>query len=158
MIAAKGVLCYLAGTVDYALEYGGGNLEEPVHGLAKGACGLSDSDWATDEMDRKSISGYCFYFLGSLVSWSAVKQQTIDLSSTEVATEAEYYAIAHGMKEGLWMRLFLASLDFPLPKPFPLICDNQGAHCLSDSAAFSWSKHIDVRNHFICDHVLLVTS
>ena len=150
MIAAKGVLRYLAGTVDYALEYGGGNLEEPVHGLAKGACGLSDSDWATDEMDRKSISGYCFYFLGSLVSWSAVKQRTIALSSTE----AEYYAIAHGMKEGLWMRLFLASLDFPLPKPFPLICDNQGACCLSDSAAFSSrSKHIDVRYHFIRDHV-----
>jgi hypothetical protein len=66
-----------------------------------------------------------FYFLSSLMSWSAVKQWTIALSSTE----AEYYTIAHGMKEGLWMCLFLASPDFASPKPFPPVCNNQGACC-----------------------------
>jgi hypothetical protein len=150
MVAAKGVLRYLAGTKEYALQYGGGDLDEPVRGLAKGACAVTDADWATDESDRKSISGYCFYFLGSLVSWSAVKQRTIALSSTE----AKYYAIAHGMKEALWMRLFLSSLDFPVPKPFPLICDNQGARCLADSSSStSRSKHIDIRYHFIRNHI-----
>lgn len=91
MIAAKGVLHYLAGSMDYALEYGDGDLQEPVHGLAKGACGVTNADWATDKTDWKSISGYCIYFLRSLVSWSAVKQHTIVLSSTK----AEYYAIAY---------------------------------------------------------------
>lgn len=111
---------------------------------------MTDADWATDETGRESTSGYCFYFLGSLVSWSAVKQHTIALSSTE----AEYYAIAHGMKEALWIRLFLSSLNFPTPKPFPLICDNQGARCLADSnSSSSRSKHIDIYYHFIRDHI-----
>jgi hypothetical protein len=150
MVAAKGVLHYLAGSMEYALEYGNGDLQEPVRGLAKGACGVTDVDWATDETDRKSISGYCFYFLGSLVSWSAVKQHTIVLSSTE----PEYYVIAHGMKEALWMCLFLSSLHFPVPKPFPLVCNNQGAHCIADSnTSSSCSKHIDIQYHFICDHI-----
>ena len=97
MVAAKGVLHYLAGSMDYALEYDGGDLQEPVHGLAKGACGVTDANWATDKTDWKSISEYCFYFLRSLISWSAIKQHTKVLSSTET----EYYAIAHGMKEAL---------------------------------------------------------
>jgi hypothetical protein len=79
MVVAKGVLQYLAGSMDFALEYGASDLDKPVHGLAKGACRVTDADWATDKMDQKSISGYCFYFLSSLVSWSAVKQSTIAL-------------------------------------------------------------------------------
>lgn len=146
----KGVLHYLASSMEYDLEYGGGDLEEPVHGLAKGACGVTDADWATDETDQKSISGYRFYFLGSLVSWSAVKQCTIALLSTE----AEYYVIAHGMKEALWMRLFLSSIHFPVPKPFPLVCNNQGVYCLADSnSSSSHSKHINICYHFIYDHI-----
>ena len=66
MVAAKGVLRYLAGSMEYALEYGGGDLQEPVHGLVKEACGVTDADWVTDETDQKSMSGYCFYFLRSL--------------------------------------------------------------------------------------------
>ena len=45
--------------------------------------GCSDGDWASDALDRKSISGYSFFFEGSLVSWSAAKQKSIALSSTE---------------------------------------------------------------------------
>ena len=30
--------------------------------------GLSDADWASDEKDRRSVSGYSFFFLNSLVS------------------------------------------------------------------------------------------
>ena len=39
--------------------------------------GCSDADWASDAIDRKSISGYSFYFEASLVSWSAVKQKLV---------------------------------------------------------------------------------
>ena len=45
--------------------------------------GCSDADWASDVINRKRISRYSFYFQGSLVSWSAVKQKSIALSSTE---------------------------------------------------------------------------
>jgi hypothetical protein len=85
-----------------------------------------------------------------LVSWSAVKQKAIALSSTE----AEYYAMAHAFKEALWIRSFLGLLKLPVPHPFPILSDNQATCSLSNSIAISArSKHIDIRHHFIRDLV-----
>jgi hypothetical protein len=116
-LAAKHVLRYLAGTRHLALEYGVTQPSAPdsLRGFMRNlAC--SDADWASDSADRRSISGFCFFFEGSLVSWSAVKQRAVALSSTE----AEYYALAHAFKEALWLRVFLTFLRFPFPIPFPL--------------------------------------
>jgi hypothetical protein len=112
--------------------------------------GCSDADWASDAMDRKSISGYAFYFEGSLIAWSALKQKSIALLSTE----AEYYAMTHVFKEALWLRSFLGFLCFPIPRPFPILSDNQATCSLSSSQAISArSKHIDIQHHFIRAHV-----
>jgi len=109
-----------------------------------------DADWATDEKDCPSISGHCFYFLNSLVSWSSTKQKTVSLSSTK----SKYYALTHTMKEVLWICLFLTIHHLPVPCPFPLLCDNQSTLALVESEAISsCSKHIDVCYHFICDHI-----
>ena len=151
-LAAKHVLRYLAGTKLLALCLGSSSPRVPstLSGYMQNV-GCSDADWASDTIDRKSISGYSFYFQGSLVSWSAVKQKSIALSSTE----AEYYAMTHAFKEALWLRTFLEILKFPVPRPFPILSDNQAACSLSNSPAISArSKHIDIRHHFIRDHVL----
>jgi hypothetical protein len=112
--------------------------------------GCSDADWASDAADRKSISGYSFFFQGSLISWSAVKQRSIALSSTE----AEYYAMTHAFREALWLHTFLTLLKFPIPRPFPILSDNQAACSLSNSPSISTrSKHIDIRHHFIREHI-----
>ena len=151
-LAAKHVLRYLAGTSTLALCLGASSPRVPstLSGYMQNV-GCSDADWASDAIDRKSISGYSFYFQGSLVSWSAVKQKSIALSSTE----AEYYAMTHAFKEALWLRTFLEVLKFPVPRPFPILSDNQAACSLSNSPAISArSKHIDIRHHFIHNHVL----
>jgi Reverse transcriptase (RNA-dependent DNA polymerase)/GAG-pre-integrase domain len=150
-LLAKHVLRYLAGTRTLALLFGTPSPRIPssLSGYIQNV-GCSDADWASDTVDRRSISGYSFFFQGSLVSWSAVKQKSIALSSTE----AEYYAMAHAFKEALWLRTFLELLRFPVPRPFPILCDNQAACSLSNSLAVSArSKHIDVRHHFLRDHV-----
>ena len=150
-IVAKHVLRYLAGTRTLALCIGvpSSRIPSSISGYLQNV-GCSDADWASNAADRKSISGYCFYFQGSLVSWSAVKQKSIALSSTE----AEYYAMAHAFKEALWLRTFLGLMHLPVPRPFPILSDNQAACSLSNSPAVSArSKHIDVRHHFIRDHV-----
>ena len=150
-LAAKHVLRYLAGTKELALCLGASSPRVPstLSGYLQNV-GCSDADWASDAVDRKSISGYSFYFQGSLISWSAVKQKSIALSSTE----AEYYAMTHAFKEALWLRTFLTILKFPVPRPFPILSDNQAACSLSNSPAISArSKHIDIRHHFIRDHV-----
>ena len=151
LIAAKHVLRYIAGTVNLALEFNfdGGAVPATIGGFIQN-CAISDVDWASDESDRKSISGYCFYFMNSLVSWSAVKQKAISLSSTE----AEYYSMTHAIKEALWIRLFLTLHSFPFSHPFPLLSDNQSACALANNSSItSRSKHIDVRHHFIRSHI-----
>ena len=150
-LAAKHVLRYLSGTKDLGLCLGSPSSRVPstLQGYLQ-SVGCSDADWASDAVDRKSISGYSFYFEGSLISWSAVKQKSIALSSTE----AEYYAMTHAFKEALWLRVFLRLLKFPVPRPFPILSDNQAACSLSNSPAISArSKHIDIRHHFIRTHV-----
>ena len=146
-LVAKHVLRYLAGTQKLSLGLGAPSSNTPVSlsGFMQNV-GCSNANWASDTADRKSISGYSFYFEGSLISWSAVKQKSIALSSTE----AEYYAMTHAFKEAIWLRSFLQFLKFPIPKPFPILCNNQAACSLSNSPAISArSKHIDIRHHFL---------
>ncbi|GJU18457.1 hypothetical protein Tco_1146423 [Tanacetum coccineum] len=50
----------------------------------------SDTDYAGCNMDRKSTSGACQIHRGKLVRWSAKKQKSVAMSSTEV----EYVAAA----------------------------------------------------------------
>lgn len=143
-LLAKHVLCYLAGMKTLALSFGA-PLDLVPSSLARYMqnVGCSDADWALDSMDRKSISGYSFFFEGSLVSWSAVKQKSITLSSME----AEYYVMTHTFKEALCV--FLSFMKFPVPCPFPILLDNQAACSLSNSIAISaWSKHIDILSSF----------
>jgi hypothetical protein len=151
LVAAKGVLRYLAGTVNLCLVFGTTNTSSPLSVQTHtSACGLSDADWASDEKDRKSISGYCFYYLHCLVSWSSRKQRTVSTSSTE----SEYYALTNAIKEAIWIQLFTSLMDLPSSKPLPILCDNQSAQTIASSdATSSRTKHIDVRHHFIREHI-----
>ena len=51
---------------------------------------FSDSDWAGSKDDRRSITGYCIYLNGCLISWKSRGQKHVTLSSTE----AEYVAVS----------------------------------------------------------------
>jgi hypothetical protein len=42
-----------------------------------------DVDWAGNVSDRRSTSGFMFYFGNGVVNWSNKKQPTITLSSME---------------------------------------------------------------------------
>jgi hypothetical protein len=81
-VAAKHVLKYLCGTVDYGLDYQRGD----------GVClvGYTNSDWAGCVSDRKSTSGCCFRLDSAFVSRFNRKQKLVALSSAEV----EYMAVS----------------------------------------------------------------
>ncbi len=96
------------------------------------------------------MSGYVVNLFGGLVSWSSVKQKLVSLSSME----SEYMGLTHVLKELLWIRMFLRLRHLPIPHLFPLSSDNQASLEVTGSySSMSRMKHIDIRYHFICEHL-----
>ncbi|GKB73939.1 retrotransposon protein, putative, ty1-copia subclass [Tanacetum coccineum] len=100
----------------------------------------------TKDPDKgRSITGYVFLVQGCVVSWKAMLQQVVALSTTE----AEYMALTEAVKEAIWLRELLEELGIELNNVADN-CDNQGAIYLSRNHVFhERTKHIIVRNHFI---------
>ncbi|GJV03140.1 ribonuclease H-like domain-containing protein [Tanacetum coccineum] len=59
---------------------------------------FSDADWAKCVVTRKSVTGYCVFLNGYLVSWKSKKHNTLSKSSTE----ADYRALALVTSEGIF--------------------------------------------------------
>ena len=140
--AAKHVLRYLQGTVEYGLDYRQGSGVRLVR--------YTDSDWAGCAVDWKSTSGCCFGLGSAVVSWLSRKQKSVALSSTE----AEYIAASQASCEAIWLRKMLVGLfDLEL-RPTVIHCDNQNCIKLTENPVFhDRSKHIEIRYHFIRDWV-----
>ncbi|GJS46733.1 hypothetical protein Tco_0596854 [Tanacetum coccineum] len=101
-------------------------------------------------MDRKSTSGACQLLGGKLVCWSAKKQQSVAMFSAE----AEYVDAAGCCANILWMKSQLTDYDI-LYEKVPIFCDNTSAIAiLNNPVLHSRTKHIDIRYHFIIDHIL----
>ncbi|GJZ84398.1 hypothetical protein Tco_0649737 [Tanacetum coccineum] len=87
--------------------------------------GYSDSDYVGCNMDRKSTSA-----------------------------KAEYVAAAGCCANILWMKSQLTDYDIIYEK-VPIFCDNTSAIAISNNPVLhSRTKHIDIRYHFIKDHIL----
>ena len=134
---AKKILRYLKGTADLGIKYKRSNNLEMR--------GFSDSDYAGDKIERKSVTGYVFLLNGAPISWCSQKQQIVALSSTE----AEYVALTATAKEAVWLQKLTSELGHEVQRPLPLFVDNQSAIKLAHNPEFhNRSKHIDVKYHF----------
>ncbi|GJS54443.1 hypothetical protein Tco_0627805 [Tanacetum coccineum] len=99
---------------------------------------------------RKSTSSSCQLLGGKLVCWSAKKQQSMAMSSAE----AEYVVAIGCCANILWMKSQLTDYDIIYEK-VPVFCDNTSAIAiLNNPVLHSKTKHIDIRYHFISDHIL----
>ena len=142
LTAAKHILRYLKGIVDYGLKYDANqkiNLE-----------GYVDSDWIGSAIDRKSTSRCCFSMGSSVISWFSRKQSCVALSTAE----AEYVATCSASCEVVWLRKILYDI-FDLQLDATCIhCDNQSCMNLSENPVFhDKSKHIEIKYHYIRDMV-----
>ncbi|KAJ9528245.1 hypothetical protein QJQ45_014226 [Haematococcus lacustris] len=138
-LAACSVLCYLKGTADQGLLFGG------VSGLQ----GFSDADYAGDKDTARSTTGYIFTLNGGAISWSSRLQPTVAMSTAE----AEYMAASSAAKEALWLRKLMRDLQLDA-SCVHLGCDNQAAiQLLHNPMATSRAKHIDVHHHFVRERI-----
>jgi hypothetical protein len=141
-IAAKRVLRYLKGTIDYGLWYTKGPLTLQA---------FCDSDWAGNPDDRRSTMGIGIVLGSSLISWTAKKQSVVVRSSIE----AEYRAIALATTDLFWSRMLFKDLDIPLFSTPRLWCDNIGALALASNPVYhARTKHIEIDYQIIREKVL----
>ena len=82
LVAAKHVMRYLKGTIDFGLYYDNSH-EYRLYGY-------KDADWDGSILDRKSTSGGCYSLGSAMISWFSRKQSSVALSTAE----AEYIALA----------------------------------------------------------------
>lgn len=135
--AAKTVLRYLRGTINWGL----------IYGATSSLTGYTDAHYTGDVDTRSSTKGYAFMLNGGAISWQSKVQPTVATSTTE----AEYIAAAQGAREAVWLKLLIKDIT-GIDKAVTLRCDNQSAIKLIDNpAGTARSKHIDVAHHFVRD-------
>jgi hypothetical protein len=139
--AIQRILKYLKGTTHFGLKFTPGTFK---------ISGWADSDYANDSTDRKSTSGWFFTIGNNPISWRSQKQKAVALSTTE----AEYMAAADATREAIWLQDILAELGLTNTNESVLYQDNQGAIFIENNTTNkARTKHIDVRYHFIRQHV-----
>jgi hypothetical protein len=70
--------------------------------------GFNDVDWASSSSDRRSITGYCTFLGGNLVTWKSKKQMMVARSSAE----AEYRGMSNTTSELTWLQHFHQEIRF----------------------------------------------
>ncbi|GJV33616.1 retrovirus-related pol polyprotein from transposon TNT 1-94 [Tanacetum coccineum] len=139
--AVKRIFRYLKGTVHRGIWY----IKDSSIALTT----FADADHAGCQDTRHSTSGSMQLLGDRLVSWSSKRQKSAAISSTEV----EYIALFGCCAQILWMRSQLTDYGFGFNK-IPMYCDNKSAIALCcNNVQHSRSKHIDIRFHFIKEHV-----
>nr|GEV92138.1 hypothetical protein [Tanacetum cinerariifolium] len=89
------------------------------------------------------------YRSDKLVCWSSKKQNYVSISTAK----SEYVAVSSCCAQVLWMRTQLTDYGFFYDK-VSIYCDSNSAIAIScNPVQHTRTKHIDVRCHFIKDHV-----
>ncbi|KAJ9535709.1 LOW QUALITY PROTEIN: hypothetical protein OSB04_un001135 [Centaurea solstitialis] len=141
MMGVKRILRYLKGTPNRGLWYPKESGFELV--------AFSDADHGGCQLDRKSTSGHVQFLGDKLVSWGSKKQHCVSTSTAE----AEYVAAASYCSQVLWMRTQLRDYGYSF-NHIPIYCDSKSAIAITcNPVQHTRTKHIDIRYHFIKDHL-----
>jgi hypothetical protein len=140
--AAKRVLRYIKGTMEWGLVLGG---SAPIV-LSMAA----DSSWGDCLQTRRSSQGYVATLGASPVSWKSQRSEAVAKSTAE----AEYYAVGQAGREIVFLRNLLEYLGYPQTKATVLQCDSQSAQAIVHGEGITnRTKHIDIRHHWIREQV-----
>ena len=106
----------------------------------------TDAAWAGSVTDRRSISRYCTFVGGNLVTWQSKKQNVVAWSSAK----AKFRVVAHGVCEILWIKRLLEELRVTSSLPMKVFCDNKAAIAIVHNPVLhDRTKHVEVDKQFI---------
>ena len=144
--AARKIIEYLSATVHLSLTFSNDSKLEDVR-LEYDLETYVDADYAHKADNMRSVSGVAVCCGGTLESWFSRTRKCVSLSTTE----AEYVAMATGVKEALHVRGVLVFLMPSLGSPcIGVFEDNKEAIDLAKNPLRSSnSEHIDERYHFL---------
>ena len=114
---------------------------------------FTDVDWAGDNSDARSTSGYVFFLSEAAFSWSS-KKQDVTASST---MESEYTGLYYATLNAAWLYMLMDQIGFQVSSPINILCDNQAAIDIVNGGEISHkcSKHMNVKFHRVRDHIRL---
>ena len=136
--AMKTIMRYLKGHPEYRLTLGKNHKErllvyvDAAHADAEGA---------------KSTEGFVTMYGGAPISWSSRIQTLIAPSSTI----AEFCAYGYTVKEGMWLKKLLISLDMMrIDEPVKLLTDSANAITIVKNDGYNrTAKWLDIRYFFV---------
>ena len=147
--ALKRILRYLKCTHTWGLCYKSSNMS-PGSTWTMSLYLYVDSGYAMDIDNRRSRYGYIVFLNASPVSFGTGLAQRTATSTPE----AEYVAMAHGLKELLWTYQTLLTMGLHIQLPIKVMEDNQSCICIADNPiAQRRTRHVDIRFHFIRDYI-----
>eukprot|EP00253_Pinus_taeda_P021356 PITA_21356 len=112
--------------------------------------GYTNSDWAGNLDDRRSITGYAFNIVSGVISWCSKRQHTVALYSVE----AEYQAMCAATCEAVWLRKLLQDAGKEQTEAMVINSDNQSSIKLAYNPMFHKNtKHMDTQFHFVREKV-----
>ena len=103
----------------------------------------TDSDWATDVTDRKSITGFFAEIDGFMLHYYARGQKSVSINTME----SELFAFSQGIRCVAWFRCIMLELKLiGVDQATVVYCDNESAlDTIASNAGRTLSKHIDIR-------------
>ena len=108
---------------------------------------VADSNYGTDKLLRRSVTGGIYTMGGSIIGWTSKAQNHTTLSSSE----AEYAALATAAQELVFVNNIINDIGVAV-QPGMILGDNEGALALvKNRQSGARTKHIDIRHHFIRD-------
>jgi hypothetical protein len=106
----------------------------------------SDSDWAGDKDNRRSVSGFVMFLCSVPIVWRSKQQKSVALSSSE----AEFVAVSEAVKEVVFVLQVLESMGISVKTPVTVRVDNMGAIFMTEnSSSGTRTRHVDTRWHFV---------
>lgn len=133
---------YLEGTKDLGIAYFKGQPDCVV--------GYSDADFAGDQKDSKSTTGYVFKYANEPIAWRSRKQQI----NTTSSTEAELVSLYATMKEATWLSSLSTELNITNGQAITINSDNTiTIKIASNERAAGRTKHLTAQRFYYKEQV-----